>query len=107
MPGCGKQNGFADKTYVYEKEGFGGNFTITVDSDGTFQYHEGPFSSYFGTGTWELGGSILTFSDDTYGFENHFIVQSGRLLFRQQGSNNFLYMTVGDGEKFLVTVPAG
>ena len=27
--------------YVYEKTGFGGEFTITLNSDGTFQYYEG------------------------------------------------------------------
>ena len=41
-----------DKTYIYEKEGIGGNFTIHINDDGTFLYHEGPLSSYLGIGIW-------------------------------------------------------
>ena len=29
------------KVYVYEKEGFGGEFLIQMKEDNTFEYHEG------------------------------------------------------------------
>ena len=52
---CGKTDGslrdsVAGKTFVWEKEGFGGDFTITLNADGTYQYYEGYLSSYIGFG---------------------------------------------------------
>ena len=38
-------NAVAGKTYLYEGEGFMGNFTITLYNDGTFTYYEGMASS--------------------------------------------------------------
>ena len=44
LGGCSKAitaEDLAGKTYEYEKEGFGGNFTIQLKEDGTFTYYEG------------------------------------------------------------------
>ena len=99
--GCGNQSvqpsDIADKTYVYEKDGFGGYFTITLNSDGTFQYYEGLLSSYIGKGSWELEGNTLTLSDDRSAI-NYFTVESGKLIFQEKNSSNFLHVTVSDGE---------
>ena len=103
--GCGNQSvqpsDIADKTYVYEKDGFGGYFTITLDSDGSFQYYEGLLSSYIGKGSWELEGNTLTLSDDRNAI-NYFTVENGKLVFQEKDSSNFLYVTVSDRENFLV-----
>ena len=103
--GCGNQSvqpsDIADKTYVYEKDGFGGYFTITLNNDGTFQYYEGLLSSYIGNGSWELEGNTLTLSDDRSAI-NYFTVESEKLVFQEKDSSNFLHITVSDGENFLV-----
>ena len=102
--GCGNQSvqpsDIADKTYVYEKDGFGGYSTITFNSDGSFQYYEGLLSSYIGKGSWELEGNTLTLSDDRNAI-NYFTVENGKLVFQEKDSSNFLYVTVSDRENFL------
>lgn len=60
-------------TYVYEGEGFGGDFTVTIREDGTFTYYEGPLSSIFGDGTWYLA----------------------------EDSADFIFVDVADGDRFL------
>ena len=90
--------------YVYEKEGFGGNFTIALDPDGTFQYYEGYLSSHMGLGTWAVEGDILTLREDEesgYGFVNRFTVTPEGLVFQAEDSDNFLYVEVDDGDRFL------
>lgn len=99
-----KPSDIADKTYVYEKDGFGGDFTVTINSDGSFEYYEGALSSYIGIGAWELNGNALILSDDEdlgYGFINNFVVDGESLIFSEKNSNNFLYIKVSDKEKFL------
>lgn len=39
------------KSFVWEKPGFGGDFTITLQKDGKYQYYAGFLSSYIGMGT--------------------------------------------------------
>lgn len=92
-----------DKTYIYEKEGVGGSFTIHFNDDGTFLYHEGPLSSYLGIGVWELDDDTLILSDDEkigYSFVNYFKVNGSDLVFLSENSSNFLYIKVADGERF-------
>ena len=107
MVGCGRSvqaGDVAGKTYVYEKDGFGGEFTVTINEDGSFQYYEGFLSSYIGAGTWQLEGDILSLSDDEemgYEFVNHFQVDDGVLVFQEEDSSNFLYVKLSDGERFL------
>ena len=96
----------AGKTYVYENEGIMGNFTITLYEDGTFTYYEGNASSNFGMGTWQLNGSIMTLADDEgvgYPLVNKFIMDGDDLIFTEQGSSNFIYVKVKDGERFHCT----
>lgn len=98
------QNIIVNKTFVYEKEGFGSAFTISINGDGTFSYYEGGFSSYIGTGKWVLEDDILTLSDDDeigYPLVNRFKVKDGELIFIAEDSTNFLYIKVADGERFV------
>ena len=104
--------------YVYDGEGAGGDFTITLSESGRFQYYEGMLSSYIGMGHWTLEGGILTLTDDdgvgriidnedgttsfeeTQGFVNRFKKEDGKLIFIAEGSDNFLYVKLEDGAEF-------
>lgn len=101
----------AHRTYLYEKEGCGGAFAIHINDDGTFTYYEGYASSYIGMGNWVLDDDILVLSDDSesnmYAFVNRFKVDGSDLVFLSEGSTNFLYVKVGDGERFTGTSDEG
>ena len=88
--------------YVYEKAGFGGEFTITLNSDGTFQYYEGALSSTFGNGTWTLEDDLLCITEENapHPRTNYFLVEDGCLVFQAEGSDNFIFVTVLDSEQF-------
>lgn len=101
LAGCSKAvtaEDLAGKVYQYEKEGFGGNFTITLEEDGTFTYYEGGLSSYIGSGDWSLEGETLTLREQNRHFT--FRAEKDRLIFREEDSGDFTYLTVADGEKF-------
>ena len=108
-----------DKIYLYEKEGFGGNFTIEIKADGTFAYYEGFLSSHFGTGEWSYSDTdrMLTLFEKmdrlnengeweqvTHSYS--FLVEMDTLIFVDKGLDmdldNFLYVKVKHGEKFFV-----
>ncbi len=94
------------KVYTYEKSGVLGNFTIAFFEDGTFHYTEGMASSYLATGEWTEKGNILTLTDDEnlgYKLVNRFRKDGDTLYFIAEGSSNFLYVTVQDGERFTYT----
>ena len=87
-----------DKIYTYAGEGFGGEFTVTINGDGTASFYEGYLSSYIGEGTWNIEDGILFLNDNT--FKNKFRVHEDELEFIEDGSMNFPYVKVTDGEKF-------
>ena len=91
------------KTYVWEKPGAGGDFSIILRKDGTFQYYAGFLSSYIGNGTWEAEKGIVTLSEKSTYVDNvfRFEVKNGGLAFIADGSNKFMYVTVEDGDMFL------
>lgn len=110
------QDDIVDKVYVYEKDGFGGNFTIEIKSDGTFFYYEGMLSSHRGIGEWTYSDGMLTLFEKMYRFNDSydgmeqvihsysFLVEKDTLIFMDKGLDNglgnFLYVKVKDGEKF-------
>ena len=101
-----KRDDVAGKTYLYDGEGFGGSFTITLYEDGTFTYYEGMLSSYIGDGTFMLDGDTVIMTDDGpggYGLVNRFRRDGDDLVFVEQDSDNFIYVKVTDGEKFHCT----
>lgn len=93
--------------YVYEKAGFGSNFFIKINSDGTFTYSEGSLSSYFGAGTWTLADGILSLTDNpttSMAFYNEFRVEEDALVWLAENSTGFLYreyVPLADGGRFL------
>lgn len=99
-----QENSIADKQYVYENEGVGGSFGITICADGTFTYHEGLYSSYIGMGNWTLDGDVLCLTDDEKAetsFVNYFKVDGDDLIFIAENSSGFLLVNVADGERFI------
>lgn len=87
--------------YLYEGDGFGGDFTITLRADGSFTYYEGGLSSYIGAGKWSVSGDILTLEDETgVPKVNHFRMEGNNLIFQANGSTNFIYVKVADGAVF-------
>ena len=109
LAGCGasvQESNLVGKSYTYEKDGFGGKFGIQLQEDHRFSYYEGFLSSYIGAGTWSLDGGILTLTDDTgIDFVNRFEVDGGDLVFQSEGSTNFMYVKVADGDKFSESLP--
>lgn len=87
--------------YLYEGDGFGGAFTISLRADGSFTYYEGHLSSYIGAGKWSVSGDILTLEDET-GITrvNRFRMEGNDLIFQAKGSTNFIYVKVADGAVF-------
>lgn len=106
LAGCSRQirpEDIAGRTYRYEKDGVGGPFTIRLEEDGTFTYYEGSLSSYIGVGTWTLEGDTLCVTDEgaEKSWKNYFRAEKDALTFREEGSENFIYLKVAGGEKFL------
>ena len=92
------------REYVYEREGYGGSFVITLKEDGTFVYVEGWLGSYTGVGQWTMEDSIVTLADDRIMGQNkvnRFRFDGRNLVFLQKESSNFTYLTVKDGERFI------
>lgn len=103
LAGCSgavKTEDLAGKRYVYEKDGFGGPFTITLKEDGSFTYYEGMLSSYIGMGDWTVEGDALTLREKDQWFA--FRVEEESLVFRKEMSGKFLFIDVEDGEKFTI-----
>lgn len=104
LTGCGKTYTAKDvtgKVFTYEKDGFGGAFTIQIYEDGTFQYYVGFLSSYIGMGEWTVDNGILTLEDYDLPFVNHFRIGDNTLTYLAKDSTNFMYLTVEDGDRFL------
>ena len=87
--------------YVYEGEGFGGNFTIIVNNDGSYSFYEGPLSSYMGEGSWvREQGSIILNEENGRNLINYFAAGNDVLVFIERGSDNFPYIHLPDGARF-------
>ena len=94
------------KTFVYEKEGFYGDFTISIMGDGMFTYYEGMASSFIGRGIWTIEHNTLTLTNSIPTIDgssirtNIFEIEKGKLIWRAEGSDNFSHVKVEDGEAF-------
>ncbi|MBQ2118554.1 MAG: hypothetical protein II192_05815 [Clostridia bacterium] len=92
------------KLYVWEKPGFGGDFTITLNADGTYSYYAGYLSSYIGIGTWKSENGVLTMTENKKlcGNDNVFRFRVGDdgLRYIADGSSKFIYVNVQDGDRF-------
>ena len=88
--------------YRYEKEGFGGDFTIVLNADGTYTFYEGPLSSYMGGGTWRVrGGAVHMTERNGFDLRFEFGVGDGALIYHEEGSDAFPYVEVSDADRFI------
>lgn len=99
-------------TYRYEGGGFGGDFNITLNEDGTYSYYEGMLSSFIGFGTWTVKDSVLTLRDNAYDaaavggnyrqWSTRFrVTEDGDLSWIEDDSGKFMYVHLRDGAMFL------
>lgn len=108
-------------------DSFGPNiFTVRLYEDRTFQYYETTYSSHIGMGTWAyadgvvtltekrqhlVGGTVVEFSEgvlqnvggtmEAYEAQIRFRVTADGLVYLADGSDNFYYVDVRDGDPFL------
>ena len=88
-------------TYVYEGEGAGGEFTITIGKDAACSFYEGPLSSCHGEGTWKKEGGVIILSEENgHDIINRFAAGNSVLVFIEKGSDNFPHVTLPDGGRF-------
>ena len=107
LPSCKKSDEslkeqFRGKTYVWEEDGFGSDFTITLNDDNTYEYYEGNLSSYLGAGKWKIEDGVLIMTE-TAGNDAVYKLDLGddELRFRSD-SDNFIYVTVEEGSVFKI-----
>ncbi len=99
------------KTFVYEKGSFSGmkgdDFAISINNDGTWTYTEGSASSHLAIPekcSWVLENGILALTEKRYNdieHTNYFKVDGACLIYKAEGSANFIYTKVEDGDKFI------
>ena len=89
-------------TYLYEGGGFGGDFTITLNADGTYTFYEGYLSSYLGGGSWDLYFNTVYMTEEN-GFDLEFMfdVAEDALIYIKTDSDDFPYVKVADRERFV------
>lgn len=99
-------NGVVARTYTRDQGGFGGAFTVRLNKDGSFEYYEGFLSSFIGRGTWTQEGDVICLADERNEAKpmyHYFILEEDALVFRAEGSSDFMYVDVADGERFSLT----
>ena len=89
--------------YQYEGEGFGGDFTITLNADGSYDFYEGPLSSYMGMGTWYTAFDAVYMYEGDTGFDLSFMfgIEGDSLIYLAGGSDPFPYVELADGARFI------
>ncbi len=97
--GCTAKPNTLAGNYVYEQDGFGGKFSVTLKNDGSFTYYEGALSSYIGGGTWTAEKETVVLKDGDRTF--CFAIERGALVFVADRSDTFLYVDVQDGDRFV------
>ena len=104
------QTEFVCGTYAYEYNEESGfvlaDFKVTFREDGTYEYYEGPLSSFLGFGTYSIENGILTMKGDVVAGDysiHRFRVKGKRIYFMEKESDNFTYIKVKDGQSFVLT----
>lgn len=91
-------------TFVWEKPGIGGEFTITLEAGGKFQFYEGLASSFMGYGHYDIEDGILTLNvediDPARTYKFNISEDLTGLRFIKDSSDDFIYVDVEDGSLF-------
>ena len=94
----------AGKIFAYEKEGAGGYCTLSFNENGRFLYSPGKLSSYMSGGDWKIDGdtvSLIGMADKTI----YLKITDDTLVYIAEGSDEFPYMDIKNGEKFGIYRP--
>ena len=90
-----------DDNFIYDR------FTIRIDAEkSTYEYYETLVSSFIGIGEYSVDGDILKIVDERPGVDsphkcvNLFRIEEDRLVFIGEGSDNFMYIKLEDGDVF-------
>ena len=100
------------------------DFHITLNKDGTYEWYDCILSSYMGMGQYTVDNGILTMTEKEYVIEgrksvmkdpdpekggmtfvNHFRIDGDKLIYISEGSTNFLYVRLQDGDVFNAAEP--
>ena len=109
LGGCGKDTDDGYDTahplhgcYIYgDHEQNFMNFQLTLLENGRFTYYATPLSSYIGAGNYTVEGNVITMTDEGgYDIVNRFRFENGKLVFIEEGSSNFMYVPLEDGDAF-------
>ena len=98
------RSAIAGKIFAYEKEGAVGYCTLSFNENGRFLYSPGKISSYMGGGDWKIDGDTVSL----IGMENKTVylkITDDTLVYIAEGSDEFPYMDIKDGEKFGIYRP--
>lgn len=108
------QTEFVCGTYAYEYNEESGfvlaDFKVTFREDGTYEYYEGPLSSFLGFGTYSIENGILTMKGDVVAGDysiHRFRIKGRRIYFMEKESDNFTYIKVKDGQSFVLAGAVG
>lgn len=91
--------------YVCENPGIGGDFSITINEDGTFQSYEGALSSYIGTGKWTYNDNKIILRDEEMVSSIRqyiFDCENGVLVYNKTESADFTYVHLEDKTRFFL-----
>ena len=88
--------------YRCEGEGFGGDFVITLNADGSYTFYEGYLSSYMGGGTWSVFYNTVYLTEEN-GLDLSFTfgVRENALVYLATASDPFPYVDLADGTRFV------
>lgn len=105
--GCSLEDSYVSEpiTFVWEKVGFGGECTITLEPYNEFQLYEGDLSSAIGRGYFDVDGDIITLkesatSDKVKTFRFRINSDKTKLTFIANGSDRFSFCKLEDGDIF-------
>ena len=97
-------DGLSGKTFIYEKEGYDGPFTIGFNENGNYSYSISPLSSMAGGGSWKTSGDtlLLTERDSERNKVNCLKIDGDTLIYDAAASDGFWQIKPDDGDKFSI-----
>ena len=91
-----------DTTVINTQTGLSNDqLELRLYSDGTLGYSQPIYSSHMPMGNWYIENNVLITKEDFAGPKyNYFDIVDGKLVYRESGSNGFLFYNLKDGTVF-------